>query len=135
MASAHEADDTAMRVGDLEVRPGEGLATAAGQAIVLSVREFGLLVALVSRAGHVVSREELYRGVWGGDLRHGDRSVDVYVHKLRVKLEAALPGLRSIHTHVGFGYRLDFEPTPGATTSDTTSDGSSHDFHKESTGQ
>jgi DNA-binding response OmpR family regulator len=54
-----------------------------------------------------VSRPDLYALVWGGKLRDGDRSVDVYVHKLRVKLETALPGSRLIHTHVGFGYRLD----------------------------
>ena len=39
-------------------------------------------------------------------MRKGDRSVDVYVHKLRDKLDAALPGWRYIHTHLGFGYRL-----------------------------
>lgn len=123
-----------VRVGDLEVRPEEGLATAAGRAIVLSVREFGLLVALVERAGRVVSREDLYGLVWGGELRRGDRSVDVYVHKLRVKLEAALPGRRSIHTHVGFGYRLDVEAiSPLAPARSDT--GHSHDFHNEGTGR
>ena len=64
------------------------------------------------RTGRIVAREELYRMVWGAELRDGDRSIDVYVHKLRVKLEAALPGWRFIHTHVGFGYRL----RPGAFT-------------------
>ena len=123
-----------VRVGDLEVRPEEGLATASGHAIVLSVREFGLLVALVERAGRVVSREDLYRRVWGGDLRNGDRSVDVYVHKLRVKLDASLPGQRSIHTHVGFGYRLDIEPVAPAAPG-RAADGHSHDFHKEGTGR
>jgi DNA-binding response OmpR family regulator len=44
--------------------------------------------------------------VWGRTLRDGDRSIDVYVHKLRSKLEGALPGWRFIHTHVGFGYRF-----------------------------
>src|SRR5918998_4714675 len=58
-------------------------------------------------AGRVVSREELYRQAWGATLRDGDRSCDVYVHKLRAKLERALPGQHFIHTHVGFGYRLD----------------------------
>ena len=43
-------------------------------------------------------------------MRAGDRSVDVYVRKLRVKLEQALPGWRFIHTHFGFGYRLAAEP-------------------------
>jgi DNA-binding winged helix-turn-helix (wHTH) protein len=39
-------------------------------------------------------------------MRVRDRSVDVYVRKLRVKLEAALPGWSFIHTHFGLGYRL-----------------------------
>jgi DNA-binding response OmpR family regulator len=48
--------------------------------------------------------------VWGGEQRPGDRSVDVYVSKLRNKLETALPDRRFIHTHPGFGYR--FQPQP-----------------------
>ena len=48
--------------------------------------------------------------MWGGELRAGDRSVDVYVSKLRTKLEAAMPDRRFIHTHPGFGYR--FQPQP-----------------------
>ncbi len=97
-----------VRVGELEIHPQEGLVLADGRALVLSVREFDLLLALVRHAGRVVSREELYRLAWGGSLRHGDRSCDVYVHKLRAKLERAVPQRRFIHTHVGFGYR--FEP-------------------------
>jgi DNA-binding response OmpR family regulator len=99
-----------VRIGDLEIRPREGLVLAGGRALVLSVREFDLLVVLATHAGRVVSREELYRLAWGRALRRGDRSCDVYVHKLRTKLEHALPQHRFIHTHVGFGYRLD----PGA---------------------
>jgi DNA-binding response OmpR family regulator len=105
--------------GELEIRPADGLVLAAGRALTLSVREFGLLVALVRRNGHIVSRGELYRLVWGSDLRDGDRSIDVYVHKLRVKLETALPAWGFIHTHVGFGYRF----TPEA----------SHVFHNSTT--
>jgi DNA-binding response OmpR family regulator len=99
-----------VKIGDLEIRPREGLVLASGRALVLSVREFDLLLALASHAGRVVSREELYRLAWGRTLRHGDRSCDVYIHKLRAKLEAALPDHRFIHTHVGFGYRLDPGP-------------------------
>jgi DNA-binding response OmpR family regulator len=99
-----------VKVGDLEIRPREGLVLVDGRALVLSVREFGLLVALASHAGRVVSREELYHEAWGRTLRRGDRSCDVYVHKLRAKLERALPQHRFIHTHVGFGYRLDPNP-------------------------
>jgi len=110
-----------VKIGSLEIRPAEGLVLADGRAITLSVREFDLLVALALRAGRIVSREELYRLAWGGTMRGGDRSCDVYIHKLRAKLERALPEQRFIHTHVGFGYRLD----PGA----------SHPFHTTSTGR
>jgi DNA-binding response OmpR family regulator len=96
--------------GELEIRIAEGLVLATGQALTLSVREFELLVAMAERAGAIVTREELYRIVWGGELRPGDRSVDVYVSKLRTKLEAAMPDRRFIHTHPGFGYR--FQPQP-----------------------
>ena len=82
-----------------------------GNALSLSVREFGLLVALARSGGGIVRREDLYRRVWGGALREGDRSIDVYIHKLRVKLEQALPDARYIHTHVGFGYRFAPEPS------------------------
>jgi DNA-binding response OmpR family regulator len=101
---AAQTDDV-LYAGELEVRPNDGLVLAAGRALTLSVREFGLLVALVQRTGRIVSRTELYRLAWGSDLRDGDRSIDVYVHKLRAKLETALPAWAFIHTHVGFGYR------------------------------
>ena len=106
-ATQHEHH--ALLIGDLEIRPDEGLCLAGERALALSVREFGLLVALARRAGRIVRREDLYRLVWDAPLRDGDRTVDVYVHKLRSKLEAALPEHAFIHTHVGFGYRFDPE--------------------------
>jgi DNA-binding response OmpR family regulator len=112
MEAAQQPRDT-IRVGALEIHPTEGLAVAEGVVLSLSVREFGLLVALARSRGGIVRREELYRRVWGGALRDGDRSIDVYVHKLRMKLEQALPDERFIHTHVGFGYR--FSPSGSAT--------------------
>jgi DNA-binding response OmpR family regulator len=78
----------------------------------------------VERAGRIVTREELYGVVWGESYRKSDRSVDVYVGKLRHKLEEALPERRFIHTHFGFGYR--FSPEPGER-------GSSHPFHSPAT--
>jgi len=74
--------------------------------LMLSVRELDLLRVLAARADRVTRREELYRLAWGREMRPGDRSVDVYVRRLRVKLEKAMPGWRVIHTHFGFGYRL-----------------------------
>jgi DNA-binding response OmpR family regulator len=97
--------------GELEIRLEEGLVLATGRALTLSVREFELLVAMAKRLGAIITREELYRTVWSGEQRQGDRSVDVYVSKLRTKLEAALPDRRFIHTHPGFGYRFQPEPS------------------------
>ncbi len=108
-----------LRVEELEIQPDHGLALADGHALTLSVREFLLLVALARHAGRIVTREELYEMAWGHPLRPGDRSIDVYVHKLRGKLEQSAPGRAFIHTHVGFGYRLAPED--------------SHPFHKAST--
>jgi DNA-binding response OmpR family regulator len=105
--------DDVIRTGPLEIRPAEGLVLARGRAVVLSVREVGVLVALARAEGAVVRREDLARLVWGRPLRPGDRSIDVYVHKLRVKLEEAVPDHRFIHTHVGFGYRFAPELSHG----------------------
>lgn len=109
-----------LHVGALEIRTRDGLVIAAGRALTLSVREFGLLVALARGAGSIVRRDDLYREVWGRRLRAGDRSIDVYVHKLRTKLEQAVPGTRFIHTHVGFGYRFSPEPSRSFHNSATT---------------
>ena len=56
-----------------------------------------------------MSREELYEAVWGRPPRRSDRSLDVYVSRLRAKLGRALPELRLIHTHTGIGYRFSPE--------------------------
>jgi two-component system response regulator RegX3 len=57
-----------------------------------------------------MQREEIYQRVWGYAMVHGDRSVDVFVRKLRQKLEKVSPGWRYIHTHFGIGYRFAPEP-------------------------
>ncbi|MFL5843690.1 MAG: helix-turn-helix domain-containing protein [Solirubrobacteraceae bacterium] len=111
--------DDVIHVGELEIRARDGLLVAGGRTVTLSVREFELLVALARQAGRIVRREALYELVWGGALRSGDRSIDVYVRKLRVKLENALPQWRFIHTHVGFGYRLEPELSQAFHTTDT----------------
>lgn len=105
-----------LKAGPLEVRTAESTALAEGRPLTLTVREFQLLTALARRPERVVTRPELHESVWEGSFRASDRSVDVYVSKLRAKLEAALPGWRYIHTHFGFGYR--FSPRP------------LHDFHR-----
>jgi DNA-binding response OmpR family regulator len=109
-----------LEVGPLQIVPDEHLARAEGRALMLSIRELRLLTELARRADRIVAREELFSLVWGREMRARDRSVDVYVRKLRVKLEAALPGWRFIHTHFGFGYRLSAEPQQLSNGSFTT---------------
>ena len=104
--------DEVLSAGAIEIRPWEFVATAGGRPLDLTARELSLLVALMRRQGRIVSREELYRAVWNEPYRKSDRSVDVYVGKLRQKLGDALPGVRVIHTHFGFGYRLAQEDGP-----------------------
>ena len=95
--------------GELEIRPADRVAVARGRILNLTVHELGLLAELARAEGRVVSREDLYATVWGGRLRANDRSIDVYVHKLRTKLSNALPEWAFIHTHFGFGYRFSAE--------------------------
>jgi DNA-binding response OmpR family regulator len=110
--AVHTSDQVeVLTAGELEIRPSEHLARARGRTLSLSVRELDLLAALARREGKIVPRAELYETVWGAPLRGSDRSVDVYVHKLRTKLAAALPEWGFIHTHFGFGYRFQLEPS------------------------
>lgn len=95
-------------VGELEVRADQFQAYVAGRTLDLTRREFELLNTLAEAAGKVLEREEIYRRVWGYEMAHGDRSVDVFVRKLRAKIEKPSPGWAYIHTHFGIGYR--FEP-------------------------
>jgi DNA-binding response OmpR family regulator len=97
-------------VGELEIRADLFQAFAGGAPIDLTRREFELLELLARAEGRVLERDEIYERVWGYALAHGDRSVDVYVRKLRQKLASSSPRWRYIHTHFGIGYRLACEP-------------------------
>ncbi|MFZ0387643.1 MAG: winged helix-turn-helix domain-containing protein [Solirubrobacteraceae bacterium] len=110
MPNATKAGPELLTVGPLQIMPEEHLARADGLVLMLSIRELRLLTELARRVDHIVTREDLFTLVWGREMRPRDRSVDVYVRKLRVKLDAALPKWRFIHTHFGFGYRLSAEP-------------------------
>jgi DNA-binding response OmpR family regulator len=94
------------RAGRLEIRPDEHAALVDGRPLSLTVRELQLLTELAFNAERILSREELYQAVWGRSPRRSDRSLDVYVSRLRSKLSEAVPELRLIHTHNGIGYRF-----------------------------
>ena len=61
----------------------------------------------------MLRREEIYERVWGYAMAHGDRSVDVFVRKLREKLRTCSAQWSYIHTHFGVGYRFAPEPDDG----------------------
>ncbi|MBN9622496.1 MAG: winged helix-turn-helix domain-containing protein [Actinobacteria bacterium] len=75
----------------------------------LTHRELQLLVLLASRPDRIMPRETIYETIWGKTAYEGDRSVDVYVSRLRGKLGDALSGAETIHTHPGIGYRFCYE--------------------------
>ena len=97
---------SATSVGELAIRPDLYQAYVGETSLDLTPREFELL-QLLARSDRVLRREEIYERVWGYAMVHGDRSVDVFVRKLRQKLRAASPQWSYIHTHFGVGYRFD----------------------------
>jgi DNA-binding response OmpR family regulator len=96
--------------GEVEVRADQFQAFVHGRSVDLTRREFELIQLLADAEGRVLEREEIYQRVWGYAMARGDRSVDVFVRKLRQKLEKASPDWRYIHTHFGVGYRFAPEP-------------------------
>ncbi|MFN8162902.1 MAG: response regulator transcription factor [Solirubrobacterales bacterium] len=92
--------------GRLEIRPEEHAAMVDGRPLSLTMRELALLVTFAGHPQRIMTREELFSAVWGSQPRRDDRSVDVYVSRLRAKLGEALPDVQLIHTHNGIGYRF-----------------------------
>lgn len=108
-AAVIAGDLSPVYAGRLEIRPADHAALVDGRPLTLTVRELQLLTELAQNAERVMTREELYASVWGRSYQKSDRSVDVYVGRLRAKLGRALPGRRFIHTHTGIGYRFSPE--------------------------
>jgi len=86
-----------------------------GTTLNLTATEFRLLEFLMSRPGVVFSREQLLNAVWGQDRAITDRAVDVYVLRLRQKIETDPTNPELIHSVRGFGYT--FEPRATSATS------------------
>ncbi|HWT22776.1 MAG TPA: response regulator transcription factor [Solirubrobacteraceae bacterium] len=103
-------EDEPVVVGEVEIRADQFQAFVRGASADLTRREFELIQLLAGAEGQVLQREEIYQRVWGYAMVHGDRSVDVFVRKLRQKLEKVSPGWRYIHTHFGIGYRFAAQP-------------------------
>jgi DNA-binding response OmpR family regulator len=108
------AESKPVSAGEVEIRSDRFQAFVGGRSLELTRREFELIELLAGGEGRVLEREEIYSRLWGYAMVRGDRSVDVFVRKLRQKLEKASPDWRYIHTHFGIGYRFAAEPLDGA---------------------
>ena len=107
------AEQETIAAGELAIRPDRFDAYVGEEPAGLSRKEYELLLLLATAEGRVLEREEIYQRVWGYAMVRGDRSVDVFVRKLRQKLERLSPEWRYVHTHFGVGYRFAAEGPDG----------------------
>ncbi|MDO8736334.1 MAG: response regulator transcription factor [Thermoleophilia bacterium] len=98
---------TTVEAGPLTIDPGRKEAFADGEPLGLTSKEYAVLYLVASQAPMVLSREDIYRSVWGYEMLHGDRSVDVFVRRIRKKLIEKIPTISFLHTHYGFGYKFE----------------------------
>jgi DNA-binding response OmpR family regulator len=97
-----------LKAGGLELDRSSCQARLNGELLSLTATEFRLLEFLMNRVGVVFSREQLLDAVWGQDRAITDRTVDVYILRLRQKVEKDPANPAIIHSVRGFGY--SFEP-------------------------
>ena len=105
-----------MRSGPLELDRNSCVVRLNGGELSLTATEFRLLEYLMSRPGVVFSREQLLDAVWGQDRAVTDRTVDVYILRLRQKIESDPANPKMIRSIRGFGYSFNearsAEPAP-----------------------
>jgi DNA-binding response OmpR family regulator len=100
----------AIEIEELRLDPANVQAYVDGKSAELTPTEFRLLYALALERGRVLTRDELLQKVWGRRATHRDRTVDVFVRKLREKVDRPAPRHTFLHTRYGVGYKLD--PVP-----------------------
>jgi DNA-binding response OmpR family regulator len=100
----------AVEIEELRIDPREVQAYVNGESADLTPTEFRLLYALALEAGRVVTRDELLQRIWGRRETHRDRTVDVFVRKLREKIDKRSTDHTFIQTRYGVGYKLEAEP-------------------------
>jgi len=108
--SQPEERGDAIEIEELRIDPREVQAFVDGVSAELTPTEFRLLYTLALDRGRVVTRDELLQKVWGRRETHRDRTVDVFVRRLRQKLDRLNPTHSFIHTRFGVGYKLEAEP-------------------------
>ena len=106
LRAAAQSPRTTLSAGDIEVNLLTREVRRHGEVVRLSTTEFELLTYLMHNRGHVLSREQILRSVWGYEYDPGTNVVDVYIGYLRRKLRK--PGTSApIVTVRSVGYRLD----------------------------
>jgi DNA-binding response OmpR family regulator len=99
-----------IEIEELRIDPDEVQAFVHGESAELTPTEFRLLYALALEAGRVVTRDELLQRIWGRRETHRDRTVDVFVRKLREKVDRKAHDHTFIQTRYGVGYKLEAQP-------------------------
>jgi DNA-binding response OmpR family regulator len=97
-------------IEELRIDPREVQAYVDGQSADLTPTEFRLLYQLALDRGRVATRDELLQKLWGRRESHRDRTVDVFVRRLREKIDRPASRHTFIQTRYGVGYKLD--PVP-----------------------
>ncbi|MEP6909782.1 MAG: response regulator transcription factor [Actinomycetota bacterium] len=100
----------AIEIEELRIDPREVQAYVDGVDAELTPTEFRLLYTLALDPGRVATRDELLQKIWGRRAGHRDRTVDVYVRRLRDKIDRRAPRHDFIHTRYGVGYKLEAIP-------------------------
>jgi DNA-binding response OmpR family regulator len=100
----------AIEIEELRIDPREVQAFVDGSSAQLTPTEFKLLYTLALEQGRVVTRDELLQRIWGRRQTHRDRTVDVFVRRLRDKVDKRAPKHTFIQTRYGVGYKLDPQP-------------------------
>jgi DNA-binding response OmpR family regulator len=96
-----------IEIEELRIDPAEVQAFVDGKSAGLTPTEFRLLYQLALDRGRVVTRDELLQKIWGRRETHRDRTVDVFVRRLRDKVDRPAPHHTFIQTRYGVGYRLE----------------------------
>jgi DNA-binding response OmpR family regulator len=96
-----------IQIEELVIDPSEVQAFVDGESAGLTPTEFRLLYQLALERGRVVTRDELLQKIWGRRESHRDRTVDVFVRRLRDKVDRRASRHTFIQTRYGVGYRLD----------------------------
>lgn len=102
-----EPNEDVIIAGDIAINPAEFKVKVRGEEIVLTPKEFDLLIYLAKRQNRILSREQLLNAIWNYDFAGETRIVDVHISHLREKIEEDTKDPKYIKTARGFGYKFE----------------------------